>query len=139
MDRLTKMQRTKNMKAVKCKGSKIEILLAKAMWASGLRYRKNDKSVFGKPDFVFKKYKIAVFCDSEFWHGYNWHERISDHKSNKEFWIKKIEGNIKRDLIVNEQLTNDGWIVLRFWGKVIEKNTNSCVEVIKNAIKSRKK
>lgn len=69
MDKLTKEQRIKNMKAVKSKGSKIEIMLAKAMWGKGYRYRKNDKSVFGKPDFTLKKYKIAIFCDSEFWHG----------------------------------------------------------------------
>ena len=72
MDKLTKTQRKMNMQAVKSKGSKIEVMLGKALWAKGLRYRKNDKSVFGKPDFTIKKYKIAVFCDSEFWHGKDW-------------------------------------------------------------------
>lgn len=66
MDKLTPEQRRKNMQAVKSKGSKIEVLLMKALWHKGYRYRKNDKTVFGKPDIVFKKYKIAVFCDSEF-------------------------------------------------------------------------
>jgi len=75
MDKLTKEQRRKNMQAIKSKGSKIEIMLAKAMWEKGLRYRKNDKTVIGKPDFTFKKYKIAVFCDSEFWHGKDWKKR----------------------------------------------------------------
>lgn len=85
MDKLTKEQRRKNMQAVKNKDSKIEILLGKAFWKRGYRYRKNDKTVFGKPDFTFKKYKIAIFCDSEFWHGKNWEERKHDHKSNIEF------------------------------------------------------
>jgi len=75
MDKLTKEQRRKNMQAIKSKGSKIEIMLAKAMWEKGLRYRKNDKTVIGKPDFTFKKYKIAVFCDSEFWHGKDWKKK----------------------------------------------------------------
>ncbi len=64
MNMLNKEQRRKNMQAVKSKGSKIETLLGKELWKIGLRYRKNDKSVFGKPDFTFKKYKVAVFCDS---------------------------------------------------------------------------
>lgn len=72
MDTLSKEQRRKNMQAIKSKGSKIEKLLGKEMWKIGLRYRKNDKSVFGKPDFSFKKYKVAVFFDSEFWHGKDW-------------------------------------------------------------------
>ena len=73
------------MQAVKSKGSKIETLLAKAMWSNRLRYRKNDKSVFGKPDFTFKKYKIAIFCDSEFWHGKDWELKKIEHKSNIKF------------------------------------------------------
>ena len=68
MDKHSPEQRKKNMKAVKSKGSKIENILAKAMWSRGIRYRKNVKDVFGKPDFAIKKYKIAIFCDSEFWH-----------------------------------------------------------------------
>jgi DNA mismatch endonuclease Vsr len=80
MDKLTPEQRRKNMQAVKSKGSKIETLLAKELWEKGYRYRKNDKTVYGKPDLTFKKYKIAVFVDSEFWHGKNWKERKNDKK-----------------------------------------------------------
>jgi DNA mismatch endonuclease Vsr len=80
MDKLTPEQRRKNMQAVKSKGSKIETLLAKELWKKGYRYRKNDKTVYGKPDLTFKKYKIAVFVDSEFWHGKNWKERKNDKK-----------------------------------------------------------
>lgn len=138
MDKLTKEQRKKNMRAVKCKGSKIETLLGKELWKKGLRYRKNDKSVFGKPDFTFKKYKIAVFCDSEFWHGKNWGERKYDHKTNIEFWHKKIERNIERDKEVNEELNRQGWTIIRFWGKDIKKNLLFCVQKVEKAINEKK-
>ena len=126
------------MQAVKNKGSKIEIALAKALWKKGFRYRKNDKTVFGKPDFTFKGLKIAVFCDSEFWHGKDWEKRKHEHKSNIEFWHKKIERNIQRDIEVNEQLKKEGWKVLRFWGKDIEKNLDFCIQEIEQEIKKRK-
>ena len=138
MDKLSKEQRRKNMQAVKNKGSKIEIALAKALWKKGFRYRKNDKTVFGKPDLTFKGLKIAVFCDSEFWHGKDWEKRKHEHKSNIEFWHKKIERNIQRDIEVNEQLKKEGWKVLRFWGKDIEKKLDFCIQEIEQAIKKRK-
>lgn len=138
MDKLTKEQRQKNMQAVRSKGSKIETLLGKELWKNGLRYRKNDSSVVGKPDFTFKKYKIAVFCDSEFWHGKNWQERKYDHKTNIEFWHKKIERNIERDKEVNEELNKKGWTIIRFWGKDITKNLLFCVQTVEKAINEKK-
>jgi len=134
MDKLTKAQRTKNMKAVKNKGSKIELLLTKALWHKGLRYRKNDKNVFGKPDIVFKALKIAVFCDSEFWHGKDWETKKHDHKSNQEFWHKKIERNIERDKEVNAELAKQNWTVIRFWGKDIEKHTDKCADKVEEIV-----
>lgn len=134
MDRHTKEQRRRNMQAVKSKGSKIEVLLGKALWARGYRYRKNNKKVFGKPDFTFAKYKIAVFCDSEFFHGKDWESAKHNIKSNQEFWHKKIEGNIRRDQLVNETLKKEGWTVLRFWGKDIKKNLEDCADKIETAI-----
>jgi DNA mismatch endonuclease Vsr len=139
MDKLTKEQRIKNMKAVKSKGSKIETLLAKAMWGKGYRYRKNDKSIFGNPDFTFKKFKIAIFCDSEFWHGKDWEFKKYDHKSNVEFWHQKIERNIVRDIEVNAELERNGWIVIRFWGKEIEKDLIRCLAVIEDKINEVKR
>ena len=139
MDKLTKEQRRKNMQAVKSKGSKIEIMLAKEMWKKGLRYRKNDKSVIGKPDFTFKKYKIAVFCDSEFWHGKDWKKKKLEHKSNIKFWHQKIERNIQRDREVNEELLKNGWQVIRFWGKDIEKELLNCVIKIDTEINEVKR
>ena len=138
MDKLSREQRRKNMQAVKSKGSKIETILGKEIWKRGFRYRRNDKTVFGKPDFTFKKYKIAVFCDSEFWHGKEWETRKHEHKSNVDFWYKKIERNIERDVEVNKQLKAEGWEVLRFWGKEIEKNLFLCVKKVEQAINAKK-
>lgn len=134
MDRLTKEQRRKNMQAVKNKDSRIEILLRKALWSKGYRYYKNCSKIEGKPDIVLFKYKTVIFCDSEFWHGYNWEVRKNDIKSNREFWIKKIEGNIKRDANVNKILKEQGWKVIRFWGKEIQKNLETCINKIEKEI-----
>ncbi|PJB12711.1 MAG: very short patch repair endonuclease [Flavobacteriales bacterium CG_4_9_14_3_um_filter_40_17] len=139
MDKLTKEQRRKNMQAVKSKGSKIETRLAKALWAKGYRYRKNNKTIFGKPDLSFKKYKIAIFVDSEFWHGKDWEKRKHDHKTNQDFWHAKIERNIERDKEVNAELLKTGWTTLRFWGKEIEKDLVTCVNKIEYEIKNAKR
>ena len=130
MDRLTSEQRHKNMQAVKSKDSQIEILLRQELWRRGLRYRKNSKLVYGHPDIVFIGKKIAVFCDSEFWHGYDWNKRKNDIKSNTDFWHKKIERNIRRDKEVNEYLRERGWVVLRFWGKQIINETEKCADIV---------
>jgi len=135
MKKRTKQQISSNMKKVKNKDSQIELILRQELWHRGLRYQKNVTSIMGKPDIVFKGKKIAVFCDSEFWHGYNWDERKNDIKSNKEFWILKIERNIERDKEVNLFLENEGWQVLRFWGKEITNNVVACADIIENAIR----
>ncbi len=127
------------MKAVKATGSKIETALAKALFARGHRYRKNDKTVYGKPDLTFKKLKIAVFVDSEFWHGKDWQTRKYDHKSNQKFWLSKIERNIKRDKEVNLQLLKERWIILRFWGSDIQKNLQTCITRIEKKINEAKR
>lgn len=138
MDVLTKEQRTKNMKAIRSQGTKDEVLLAKALWQKGYRYRKNDKTVFGKPDLTFKKYKIAIFVDSEYFHGKDWETEKLRIKSNRDFWWPKIEGNIKRDILVNETLISTGWTVLRFWSKELRKNKEDCLQVIVNGIEEKK-
>jgi DNA (cytosine-5)-methyltransferase 1 len=138
MDKLTREQRRKNMQANKSTGTKPELLLAKFLFARGYRYRKNDKTVFGKPDLTFKKLKIAVFVDGEFWHGKNWETNKNRHKQNREFWIKKIERNIERDKEVNQKLLENGWTTLRFWGKDIEKDLLNCAIEVENAINEAK-
>ena len=139
---ITNMQKTKeqisyNMQQVKNKDSKIEVLLRKELWSRGIRYRKNVNRIYGKPDIVFIGKKIAVFCDSEFWHGYKWEERKKDFKSHQEFWIPKIERNIERDAEVTAKLESEGWTVIRFWGNEIKKNTAQCADIIEKAVHSK--
>ncbi len=134
MDRLTLEQRHKNMQAVKSKDSQIEVLLRQELWKRGLKYRKNVKTVYGHPDIAFIGKKIAVFCDSEFWHGYDWDKRKSDIKSNQEFWISKIERNMARDEEVNNYLVSHGWVVLRFWGKQIQKDVAGCADIVEKEV-----
>ncbi|WP_128330761.1 very short patch repair endonuclease [Apibacter sp. HY039] len=138
MDVHTPEQRSKNMRAIKAIGSKDEIRLAKALWHLGYRYRKNDKTIFGKPDLVFKKQKIAVFVDSEFFHGKDWETEKFRIKTNQEFWYKKISRNIDRDKEVNQYLTDNGWKILRFWSKEVKSNLQRCIYEIIQAINSIK-
>ena len=138
MDKLTPEQRKKCMRSNKSTGTKPELVLAKAMWALGLRYRKNSGSIFGKPDFSFKKYKVAVFVDGEFWHGKDWEQKKAEIKGNREFWIAKIERNIQRDIEVTGRLKAEGWTVLRFWSNDVVKDTTSCAEKVKEIIRARR-
>ena len=135
----TKEQISFNMQQVKNKDSKIEVLLRKELWSRGIRYRKNVNRIYGKPDIVFISKKIAVFCDSEFWHGYNWEERKKDFKSHQEFWIAKIERNMERDVEVTTKLESEGWTVIRFWGREIQKNTVACADEIEIALNNASK
>lgn len=119
MDVLTSEQRRKNMQNIRSKNTEIELILRKALWAKGYRYRLNVKSLPGKPDIVLPRYKLAIFCDSEFFHGKDW-DMLKVHlqnSNNSKFWIEKIYGNIKHDKIVNEELKQAGWTVIRFWGR----------------------
>ena len=135
-DNLTVEQRRRNMQNIKSKDTKIEVALRKALWKKGLRYRKNYSKLPGKPDIAFVKYKVAVFCDSEFFHGKDWEvlKPRLEKANNSEFWVKKISRNRERDEEVNKQLLFLGWTVIRFWGKEILSQTEECVKVIEEAI-----
>ena len=137
MDNHTPEQRRRNMQAVKNKDSKIEVLLRKELWSRGLRYRKNVKSVCGKPDIAFIGKRIAVFCDSEFWHGYDWENKKKEIKSRQEFWIPKIERTMQRDIEVTAELESKGWVVLRFWGAQIKKDVSGCADSVERVYKER--
>ena len=137
MAKKTPEQISYNMSRVKNKDSAIEVALRKELWSRGLRYRKNVKTVFRKPDIVFVGKKVAVFCDSEFWHGYNWEVKQDEIKSHRDFWIPKIERNMKRDKEVNAALVAEGWKVLRFWGDEIKKDVKACADLIVAALKER--
>ncbi|MDD3770289.1 MAG: very short patch repair endonuclease [Sulfuricurvum sp.] len=117
---------SQRMSRIKSKNTTIEKKLAKAMWEAGLHYRKNVRTVYGTPDFIFKSKKIAIFCDSEFWHGKKFLEG-EIFKKNSDFWETKIKRNIQRDIEVTEKLRADGWTVIRFWGKEIENNLSDCI------------
>lgn len=137
-DKLTKEQRHRNMVSIKSKDSKIELLLRKKLWEAGIRYRKNYSKLPGKPDIAITKYKIAVFCDSEFFHGKDWDSTLKPQLlrgSNADFWIHKISSNMKRDAEVNDELKRLGWVVVRFWGKDIIKDPDRCVEAVKSSIR----
>jgi DNA mismatch endonuclease (patch repair protein) len=114
MDHVTPQQRYKIMRSIRGTNNKDEVRLAKALWHLGYRYRKNNKTIFGAPDLTFKKHKIAIFIDSEFFHGKDWDIQKNRIDTNKEFWHKKIERNIQRDLEVNAYLKTHGWRVIRF-------------------------
>ncbi|MCC8086246.1 MAG: very short patch repair endonuclease, partial [Clostridium sp.] len=126
----------KNMKNIKGQDTSIELILRSALWKRGYRYRKNYKKLVGKPDIVLIKYKIAIFCDSEFWHGKDWDvlKARLDKGSNPQYWIKKITRNMERDDAVNKKLRMLGWSVVRFWGKDIVRNTDECVKIIEEII-----
>lgn len=130
MDDLTPEQRRKNMQAIKSKDTRIEIALRTALWHRGIRYRKNYKQLPGKPDIAITKHRIAVFCDSDYWHGYDWENRHQRIKSNRDYWIPKIERNMARDKEVNEMLESQGWIVLRFWEWQIQKHLDECIDEV---------
>lgn len=136
MDNLTLEQRKKNMRNIHSQDTKIECLLRKELWRRGYRYRKNLKNLPGKPDIVLTKYKIAIFCDGEFFHGKDWEIlRLKLEKSNNSnYWIDKISKNRDRDEEVNKKLFFDGWTVIRFWGKDIKNNLNECIKVIEERI-----
>jgi DNA mismatch endonuclease (patch repair protein) len=131
---ITTKKRSDLMRKIKSKNTTPEIKLRKALWSQGVRYRIKNKSIPGKPDIVIKKYKLAVFVDGEFWHGYNWSEKKHKIKSNRDYWIKKIEGNIERDKRVNKELNENGWTVLRYWQNEIKNDLDKCVSEIIEAI-----
>lgn len=133
----TQEQISYNMSRVRSKDSEIELALRRELWSRGLRYRKNVTTIWGKPDIAFVGKKVAVFCDSEFWHGFDWETKKHDIKSRQEFWIPKIERTIERDKEVTQVLEEQGWLVIRFWGKEIAKNCAACADKVEEALKER--
>ena len=148
MDIFTKEKRSKIMRAIKSKDTKEERLLAKALWRRGYRlldkdfwgrghpYTNHDRTIFGTPDLSFKKYRIAIFVDGEFFHGKDWESIQQLLDTNKEFWLAKIERNRNRDKIVNEYLASKGWIVLRFWSKDVKRKLYTTVRTIEKEIEN---
>ncbi|MGG5317819.1 very short patch repair endonuclease [Enterococcus sp. AZ072] len=136
----SKEYRSQMMSKIRSTGGKAETVLAKALWHSGVRYYRNYKKLLGKPDIAITKYKIAVFVDGEFWHGYDWkNQKVKRIKSNRDYWIPKIEKNMERDKTVNEELQDLGWTVLRFWEKhQVMKDLEACVEIVLKRVHDKK-
>lgn len=128
---------SKRMRQVHLKGGKAETALAKALWHEGYRYRRNYKKLPGSPDIAITKYKVAIFVDGEFWHGQDWENRKAKLKSNREYWIEKIEENIARDKRNDEILRQMGWIPLHFWEKDVIKSLDQCEKIVKQSIISQ--
>ena len=133
----TKEQISRNMRSNKCKDTKPELMLRKELWRRGLRYRKNYKPLPGKPDIVYLCARLAVFVDGRMWHGYDWEHQKNDFKSNRNFWISKIERNMERDREITQQLIEFGWQVLRFWDFEIKKDVTACADKIEQAYRNR--
>jgi len=138
MDNHTKAQRRKNMQHIHSKDTSIEIRLRKALWAKGYRYRKNWKKLPGKPDIAIIKYKVAIFCDGEFFHGKYWEvlKPKLEKSNNAEYWVPKIRKNIERDDKIDKELQYLGWTVIRFWGKDINKKLDECLKVVEETIQA---
>jgi DNA mismatch endonuclease (patch repair protein) len=134
VDKLTPQQRHKNMQHIRSKDTKIEIVLRKALWSKGYRYRKNCYYLPGKPDIAITKYKIAIFCDSEFFHGYQWEKKKLQLGTNQDYWIKKIERNILRAQENDKALLALGWLPVHFWGREILRHKDDCVVAVEDLI-----
>ena len=126
------------MSHVKLKKGYEEVVLAKALWHKGYRYRLNYKGLPGSPDIAIIKYKVAIFVDGEFWHGYKWDEKKDKIKRNREYWIQKIEENMARDSRVDEELKAMDWIPIDFWSQSIRKNIDECVQVVSDCVLEQK-
>lgn len=133
----TKEQTSRNMRSNKAKDTKPELMLRKELWRRGLRYRKNYKLLVGKPDIVFLRAQIAVFVDGRMWHGYDWEHQKNDFKSNRDYWIPKIEANREHDFEVTQDLIEQGWLVLRFWDFEIKQDVATCADKIEQAYRNR--
>ncbi len=127
------------MSKIKSKNTKAEILLRKELWQRQYRYRLHASGLAGKPDIIFKMYKLIIFVDGDFWHGYNWELRKPKMKKNRGYWIPKIERNMQRDLEVNTILESQGWTVLRFWENEVFKNLEHCISQVQKTISDKKK
>lgn len=135
-DKISKEVRSKNMKAIRSTGTKLEEVVSKALWQHGIRFRKNVKDMFGKPDIAIKKYKLVVFVDSCFWHACDIHFRMP--KSNLEYWDSKIERNRSRDNTVNNYYNKIGWTVLRFWDHEVKQDLETVIQEIIKSIRASK-
>lgn len=134
----TSGQRSRMMGRIKAKNSKPEMILRKALWARNIRFRLHGRSLPGRPDIVIKKYKLAIFVDGEFWHGFDWKNKKDNIKTNRLFWIPKIERNMQQDQRCNAALRNMGFTVLRYWSADVLKRLPLVVNEIELYLETRR-
>jgi len=126
----TTKQRSRNMSRIRSKNSVPELILRKALWSRSVRYRIHKKGLPGSPDLVINKYRLAIFIDGDFWHGYKWEQKRDTIKSNTKFWIPKIERNMQKDRLNNARLSQMGYTVMRFWEHEVKNNLERCINQI---------
>ncbi len=124
------------MSKIRSRDTKPELIFRKALFARKMRYRVDFKKLPGKPDIVNMTKRFVIFIDGEFWHGYNWEEKKVRIKSNREFWIPKIERNMQRDKEINKKLKHMGFRVFRFWEHEIRKDLDSCLQKVISHVES---
>lgn len=134
----TTKKRSQNMSKIRSKNSKPELVFRRALWQQNIRYRTHVKALPGTPDITIKKYKLVVFVDGSFWHGYQWEKRKNQIKTNRNFWVPKIERNMQRDRQNQQLLESAGYTVMRFWEHEIKQNLQACVNQIKLYIETAK-
>ena len=137
MDKMSKEQRSRVMRANKSSDTGPELLLRKALWKAGLRYRVNVRTVWGTPDIAFLAPRVAVFVDGDFWHGFNFESRQVDFTSNRDYWVPKIRANMARDGAVTAELQSRGWVVLRFWEHEVKSDVCHVVRMIERCLEGR--
>jgi DNA mismatch endonuclease (patch repair protein) len=135
----TTAQRSRTMSKIRSKNTRPEMRLRKALWNAGLRYRLHRRDVPGRPDIVIEKFKVVIFVDGEFWHGYEWEKKREKIKTNRAFWIPKIERNMQRDREVNWQLKKMGYEVFRFWENEVKKEIGVCIKKVLDFVEHQKK
>ena len=132
MDNLTPEQRRRNMSNVRSKNTLPELLIARELKSRKIYFSQHSSKIIGKPDFIFRRKKVLVFVDSEFWHGHPTKFKLP--KSNQDYWTRKIARNVERDKQVNEALENEGWKVIRLWEQDIKKNEDKCIHQILDSL-----
>ena len=135
---MTDEQRSYNMSCIHGKDTSIERMLSRELWHRGFRFRKNSKLIYGHPDIAIKRYKVAIFCDGDFWHGYDWENREKQIKSNREYWIPKIERNMTKDIETNHVLASMGYTVIRVWEHDIRKDLKGTADMIERLINEKR-
>lgn len=135
---MTEEQRSYCMSRIRGKNTSIENLLAHELWHRGLRFRRNGRGIYGHPDISIRKYRIAIFCDGDFWHGYDWENRKDAIKSNRDYWIAKIERNMEKDAEVNHILSSQGWTVIRLWEHEIRNDLPDAADLVMRLIREKK-